>query len=202
MGKNPDMTLGTFVEVHDGNGYHFGKVATTIKSKDIHAADVTIGAGGARLRDVPVDKLTALNTQNERLEAIERQRRQGILQSVLELTRTFNTTLWAFAEVTGRLRNDAQLTKHNSGIYIVTGVYSGNGAHPPFSDAIKTDPWAFQSPESLARLLRERHPQGLPNIPEKSHDLPGTTHGQLVGYKCTEVPDPYTSLIDWETMRI
>lgn len=147
--------------------------------------------------DVPKSRLRKLDTPEKQKEAVERERRQSILQIALDLKTTQEKAAWALSKTEG---GNGEIPKQNTCIFVVVGVYGGNGPHRPYNTVVSTD--YVMDEVQLGKKLKEMYPDGFANIPKESRELPNTSHGGLQCYYCYELTPEAAKLIDWEVQKI
>lgn len=182
------LNQGDFVERSVGGAISVGVVAGVENTY----SDVEFSPDDPISKDIPEARLTRLDTADERAEAIERERRQGLLQIALQLKEVQEKASWITSRIDG---GSYELPMPRTGIFVVVGVYSGYGPHPPYITIVSAMPPMTE--KQVADKLKEMHPSGFATIPGESTVLPGTSRGGLTEYRCHELPEYAVSLIDW-----
>lgn len=182
--KNTEGTV-RFGIVNDDNFEHQGRKIFNVKN------------GPARYSVVGEETLTKLNSKTEQKKSVEKERRQCTLQIALRLAEIQRKTEWAMSRIE---RKSDEISKPNTGFFIVVGVYSGNGPHLPYITAVYT--LQPTTEEEISKKLSKTYPNGFATIPGQSKVLPGTSHGSLVKYQCHELPPRAAKLIDWELQQV
>lgn len=194
--NTPDLHVGDFVERNTNGVIRFGKVnGLDNESSNSRWFNLGDGPNGSTSENVPESQLRKLETKNEQKDAIERQRRQGMLRIAAMMKSVQEDVEWAISEVEG---DSNGVEKPNTGIFVVVGIYGGIGMHVPSIAAVSSDP--ATTPEQLEAKLRGTYPQGFETIPEQA--FTADDGGPLVRYKCFELPQNAADLIDWELPRI
>lgn len=199
MAVDSSLGQGDFVAHSENGAVKFG----IIKDEGIEYEgqqrqfSVENGPNGELSIEVPEGVLTKLDTSDQQREVVEKERQNGLLQISLRLKKVREKAAWAVSRIEGKTD---KITKHNTGIFVVIGVYSGNGPHSAYITAVSADQ-NFNEEEVSAKLM-ETYPNGITAIPGESNALPFTTKGKLIAYQSYELPPEAAKLIDWELQKI
>lgn len=188
---------GDLAEISRAGERSLHRITGDEKKYDENISYVKITDANNYERETKTHSLKKLETVEQQMESAEQIRQQGILQIALKLKEVEDRAAWALAQITGE-ESDAEQT--NTGLFVVVGVYSGNGPHKPYISAVKATPGTTGKEISLN--LKEAYPDGMPSIPKNSTELPGTSYGQLVAYWAYELSEQAAALIDWEVQEV
>ncbi len=195
MGKSETFKQGDFVEIDYHGEVAFSEV-TGVCNPDRHGEITYLlqTSPGAPLSCAfTAEHLTKLETVEEQVETVEKQRRQSILKIVMQILDINKKTAWAIS----RIKGENEAPKPGTGVFAVRGFYLGEGFSDLYISAVNAD--SEMDANDVRELLIKRYPHGFDMIPDQTADSNGSSSmGRLASYSCEQLPSEVLSLIDWE----
>lgn len=197
LDKRTDLKSGDFIEQTTGGTPSVGimTINENVAEGDPLRFLMTVGLNGkamilAGYPGVFQSVVRKLETPAEQREAVENERRQGVLKAAAIFRATNEKAAWLLSGID---HGTDEMPSPGTGVFIVRGVYAGRQLSPTLA-LVLADPGT--TPDDLSAKLRLYYTGGFSAIPYVFDNNP------LVAYECFELPPQALALIDWEPIKI